>query len=217
MHLGIDIGTSGVKAVLVDAADRVVAEAAAPLFVSRPRPLWSEQAPEDWWQAVVAALDALAAKASAEMAAVRGVGLSGQMLGVALLDASDAVLRPALLWNDGRASAECAELHQRFPDFAGTVGCRAMPGFSAPKLLWLSRHEPELLARTRRVLLPKDYVRLCLTGEAASDRADASATLLMDTARGDWAPEIVAACGIDRACLPRLVESAEVAGEVRTA
>ena len=217
MHLGIDIGTSGVKAVLVDAADCVVAEAAAPLFVSRPRPLWSEQAPEDWWQAVVAALDALAAKASAEMAAVRGVGLSGQMLGVALLDASDAVLRPALLWNDGRASAECAELHRRFPDFAGTVGCRAMPGFSAPKLLWLSRHEPELLARTRRVLLPKDYVRLRLTGEAASDRADASATLLMDTGRGDWAPEIVAACGIDRACLPRLVESAEVAGAVRTA
>ena len=216
MHLGVDIGTSGVKAVLVDAADRVVAEAAsAPLVVSRPQPLWSEQDPSAWWQAVVEALDRLAAQAPSGMAAVQAVGLSGQMLGVALLDRDDAVLRPALLWNDGRASAEGAELHQRFPDFVARVGCRAMPGFSAPKLLWLARHEPAVLARTRRVLLPKDYVRLCLTGEAASDRADASATLLMDTARGDWAGDIVAACGVDLAWLPRLVESAEVAGTVR--
>ncbi|MBN9538030.1 MAG: xylulokinase [Alphaproteobacteria bacterium] len=216
MHLGIDIGTSGVKAVLVDAADRVVAEAAsAPLVVSRPQPLWSEQDPAAWWQAVVSVLDELAAQAQSEMAAVQGVGLSGQMLGVALLDRDDAVLRPALLWNDGRASMEGAELHRRFPDFVERVGSRAMPGFSAPKLLWLARHEPAVLARTRRVLLPKDYVRLCLTGEAASDRADASATLLMDTAQGDWAGDIVAACGIDMAWLPRLVESAEVAGTVR--
>lgn len=216
MHLGVDIGTSGVKAVLVDAADRVVAEAAsAPLVVSRPQPLWSEQDPAAWWQAVVDALDALAAEMPSGMAAVRGIGLSGQMLGVALLDRDDTVLRPALLWNDGRAFAEGAELHQRFPDFVARVGCRAMPGFSAPKLLWLARHEPAVLACTRRVLLPKDYVRLCLTGEAASDRADASATLLMDTARGDWARDIVTACGLDLAWLPRLVDSAEVAGTVR--
>lgn len=216
MHLGVDIGTSGVKAVLVDAADRVVAEAAsAPLVVSRPQPLWAEQDPAAWWQAVVEALDRLAAEAPSGMAVVQGVGLSGQMLGVALLDRDDAVLRPALLWNDGRAFAEGVELHQRFPDFVERVGCRAMPGFSAPKLLWLAHHEPAVLARTRRVLLPKDYVRLCLTGEAASDRADASATLLMDTARGDWAGDIVAACGLDLAWLPRLVESAEVAGTVR--
>jgi xylulokinase len=215
MFLGIDIGTSGVKAVLVDDDDRLVAEAAAPLAVSRPRPLWAEQDPDDWWNAVAATLDELAAKAPREMAAVKAIGLSGQMLGVALLDARDQPIRPALLWNDGRASAEGAELERRFPSFADIVGCRAMPGFSAPKLLWLSRHEPNAIARTRRVLLTKDYVRLRLTGEAVSDRADSSATLLMETRAGDWHDEILAACGIDRAKLPRLVESAEIAGTLR--
>jgi len=215
MYLGLDIGTSGVKAVVVDEKDRTLAEATAPLEVSRPRPLWAEQDPEDWWRAVSITLDALAAQAPTAMAAVKAIGLSGQMLGVTLLDKADKAIRPALLWNDGRASAECADLEQRFPDFANTVGCRAMPGFSAPKLLWLARHEPDALARTRRVLLAKDYVRLCLAGEAASDRADSSATLLMDTRAGDWHEAIVATCGIDRARLPRLVESAEVAGRVR--
>ncbi|MCX7365286.1 MAG: xylulokinase [Alphaproteobacteria bacterium] len=214
-YLGIDVGTSSVKSVLVDDADRVVGDADALVPISRPRPLWSEQDPLDWWHAVVATLDALAVREPAAMAAVRGIGLSGQMLGVTLLDAADAPIRPALLWNDGRASAECADLHERFADWIDVVGCRAMPGFSAPKLLWLARHEPAALARTRRVLLTKDYVRLRLTGEAASDRADASATLLMDTARGDWHDAIVAACGITRAQLPRLVESAEVAGGLR--
>jgi xylulokinase len=215
MFLGLDIGTSGVKAVVVDEHDRVVAQSGAPLAVSRPRPLWAEQDPEAWWQAVATALDALAADAPRAMAAVQAIGLSGQMLGVALLDAADRPIRPALLWNDGRASAECAALEQRFPAFADTVGCRAMPGFSAPKLLWLAHHEPQALAQTRRVLLTKDYVRLRLTGEAASDRADSSATLLMDTRAGDWHEAIVAACGLDRSKLPRLVESAETAGTLR--
>lgn len=217
MYLGLDIGTSGVKAVVMDDGDRVVAEATAPLAVSRPQPLWAEQDPEDWWRAVSATLDTLAADAPQAMAAVKAIGLSGQMLGVTLLDASDKPVRPALLWNDGRASAECAALEHRFPDFAAIVGCRAMPGFSAPKLLWLATHEPAALARARRVLLTKDCVRLRLTGEAASDRADSSATLLMDTRAGDWHDAIVAACGIDRARLPRLVESAEIAGTVRDA
>jgi xylulokinase len=215
MYLGIDIGTSGVKAVVMDERDRAAAEATAPLEVSRPQPLWAEQDPEDWWQGVSAALDTLAAQSPKTMAAVKAIGLSGQMLGVALLDKTDTPIRPALLWNDGRASAEGAELEQHFPAFVDTVGCRAMPGFSAPKLLWLARHEPAALARTRRVLLTKDYIRLRLTGEAASDRADSSATLLMDTRAGDWHDGIVAACGIDRATLPRLVESAEIAGTLR--
>lgn len=215
MYLGIDIGTSSVKAVVIDDDDRPTAAASAPLALSHPKPLWSEQAPEDWWQAVVDSLDALAAVAPAAMAAVRGIGLSGQMLGVSLLDAADTPIRPALLWNDGRASTECAELHRSLEDFADIVGCRAMPGFSAPKLLWLSRHEPDALARTRRILLTKDYIRLRLTGEAASDRADASATLLMDTARGEWHDGILATCGVDRAWLPRLVESAEISGALR--
>ncbi len=215
MHLGLDIGTSGVKAVVVDAQDRVVSQATASLSVSRPRPLWSEQDPEQWWQAVATALDALAADAPQAMEAVGGIGLSGQMLAVALLDAADRPIRPALLWNDGRATAECAELERRFPSFADTVGCRAMPGFPAPKLLWLARHEPQALARARRVLLTKDYVRLRLSGEAASDRADSSATLLMDSRAGDWHEAIVAACGLDRTRLPRLVEAAEIAGTLR--
>ena len=215
MDLGIAIGTSGVKAVLMDERDRVAAEAAAPLTTQHPKPLWSEQAPQDWWRAVGTALDALATGSPEAMASVRSIGLSGQMLGVTLLDASDAPLRLALLWNDGRAAAECEELHRRFPDFAGIVGCRAMPGFSAPKIAWLARHEPAALERTRRILLTKDFIRLCLTGEAASDRADASATLLMDTVLGDWHDGILAACSIDRAQLPRLVDSAEVSGTLR--
>ncbi len=215
MFLGIDIGTSSVKAVLADDADGIAGTASQPVPIARPRQLWSEQDPEDWWHAVCAVLDRLAAEAPAAMAAVRAMGLSGQMLGVTLLDAADRPVRPALLWNDGRASAECAALHDVFADFPDIVGCRAMPGFSAPKLLWLARHEPAGLGRTRRILLPKDYVRLRLTGEHASDRADASATLLMDTRRGDWHDGIVAACGIDRAGLPRLIDSAEVSGGVR--
>lgn len=215
MYLGVDIGTSGVKAVVMEEDDRVAAEAAAPLVSQHPQPLWSEQAPQDWWHAVGTALDTLAAGSPKAMASVRSIGLSGQMLGVTLLDAADTPLRPALLWNDGRAFAECGDLQRSFPDFAGIVGCRAMPGFSAPKIAWLARHEPAVVERARRILLTKDYVRLCLTGEAASDRADASATLLMDTVRGDWHDGIVAACGIDRARLPRLIESAEVSGTLR--
>jgi xylulokinase len=215
MYLGIDIGTSSVKAVVMDDDDRPAATASAPLALSHPKPLWSEQAPEEWWQAVVDSLDALTAVSPAAMAAVRSIGLSGQMLGVTLLDAADAPIRPALLWNDGRASAECAELHRSLEDFVDIVGCRAMPGFSAPKLLWLSRHEPDAMERTRRILLTKDYIRLRLTGEAASDRADASATLMMDTALGDWHHGILAACGVDRTRLPRLVESSEVSGVLR--
>jgi xylulokinase len=215
MYLGIDIGTSGVKAAVMDEEDVLLVEAMAPLAASHPRPLWSEQAPQDWWQAVVDSLDSLATRAPAAMAAVRGIGLSGQMLGVTLLDASDTPIRPALLWNDGRASAECAEIHSRFADFTDIVGCRAMPGFSAPKLMWLARHEPAAVARTRRVLLTKDYVRLRLTGEFVSDRADASATLLMNTARGEWHDGILAACGVDRARMPRLIGSTEISGTLR--
>jgi len=215
MFLGLDIGTSGVKAVVVDEHDQVVAQAGAPLAISRPQPMWAEQDPEEWWQAVTTALDALAAEAPRAMAAVQAIGLSGQMLGVTLLDAADQPIRPALLWNDGRASAECAKLERRFPAFADTVGCRAMPGFSAPKLLWLAHHEPQALAQARRVLLTKDYVRLRLSGETASDRADSSATLLMDTRAGDWHEAILATCGLDRSKLPRLVESVEIAGTLR--
>ena len=215
MYLGIDIGTSGVKAVVMDELDRPIAEASSPLSISHPKPLWSEQEPRDWIVAVELALDALAASWPETMATVKAIGLSGQMLGVTLLDEADMPLRPALLWNDGRATAACEELHRRFEDFATIVGCRAMPGFSAPKIAWLARREPQMLERARRILLPKDVVRLHLTGEAVSDRADASATLLMDTARGDWHDGIVSACGIDRTRLPQLIDSTEIGGRLR--
>jgi xylulokinase len=214
MFLGIDIGTSSVKGVLVDERDRLLAEASASLEVQRPQPLWCEQDPESWWNATVEVVDRLAAMQSTSQ--VVALGLSGQMLGVTLLDERDRPLRPALLWNDGRAADECAEIEARMPDFAQRVGCRAMPGFPAPKLLWLARHEPALLARARRVLLAKDYVRLRLTGEAVSDLADASATLLMDTTDGRWSREIATACGIDTAVLPRVVASSAVSASLRS-
>ncbi|GGH16352.1 xylulokinase [Alsobacter metallidurans] len=213
--LGIDLGTSGVKSVLVDDHDRVLAEAMAPLTVSRPRALWSEQDPEDWWQAVELTLDELARAHPEKLAAVRAIGLSGQMLGVTCLDASDRPLRPAILWNDGRASSECAELEAALPDFAGLTGSRAMPGFPAPKLLWLSRHEPQTLASARRILLPKDFVRLRLTGEAASDHADSSATLLMDTVAGRWDVRLLGACGVAPEQMPKLLACDEAGGGLR--
>jgi len=213
--LGLDIGTSGVKAIIVEDRDRELATASAPLHVDRPRPLWSEQSPASWWDASAAALDELAAKYPKEMSGVEAIGLSGQMLGVTLLDAKDEPIRPALLWNDGRAEDECAWLCERIPDFVATTGCKPMPGFSAPKILWLSRHEREAVARTRRILLTKDYVRLCLTGEAVSDLADASATLLMDTKAARWSPDIVSACGISIEALPRLADSGVAAGNLR--
>lgn len=213
MYLGIDIGTSGVKSVLVDEDDAVLAEAHAPLSVSRPRPLWSEQDPRDWWRATELTLDALAA--THPMGRVRAIGLSGQMLGVALLDGDGTPLRPALLWNDGRAAEEGRALEAEIEGFAALAGARAMPGFSAPKLRWLSRHEPRSLANARRILLPKDFVRLQLCGDALSDRADSSATLLMDTRAGDWSDAILEHCGIQRAQLPDLVESTAVAGSLR--
>ncbi len=215
MFLGIDIGTSGVKGVLVDEGDRLLAEASSPLDVQRPKPLWCEQDPDAWWTATSAVVDRLASMQP--MSQVEAIGLSGQMLGVTLLDEHDRPLRPAILWNDGRATDECAELEARVPDFAPRVGCRAMPGFPAPKLLWLTRHEPSLLSRARRVLLVKDYVRLRLTGEAVSDLADASATLLMDTVQGRWSDEIANACGIATGVLPRLIASNAVSGALRPA
>jgi len=215
MYLGIDIGTSGVKSVLVDDADGTHAEATAPLTVSRPRPLWSEQDPLDWWRATGSTLDALAADHRNLLGRVRAIGLSGQMLGVALIDGDGAALRPALLWNDGRAADDGRALEGEIDGFATLTGARAMPGFCAPKLHWLSRHEPDALARARWILLPKDLVRLHLCGDAVSDRADSSASLLMDTRGGDWSDAILDRCQVRRAQLPRLVDSADIAGTLR--
>jgi xylulokinase len=215
LFLGVDIGTSAVKAILIDEQDRPLAQESAPLELQRPQPLWCEQDPEAWWSAAVDVIDRLSRANQHLMTGIRALGLSGQMLGVTVLDEADRPLRPAMLWNDGRAVAEGAELERNVARFAECTGARAMPGFSAPKILWLRRHEPALLRRARRILLTKDFVRLRLTGEAVSDLADASATLLMDTRAGVWSPAIAEACGITVDMLPRLVASGESSGDLR--
>ena len=215
MFLGIDLGTSEVKLLLLDAAGRIVGQAGAPLAIARPQPLWSEQDPAHWWHATQDAVARLRADHPEDFARVRGIGLSGQMHGAVLLDAADAVLRPAILWNDGRSHAECAELEARAPRLRAIAANLAMPGFTAPKLLWVQRHEPDLFARTRSVLLPKDWLRLQLTGEKVSDPSDAAGTLWLDVAARDWSDELLAACGLSRAHMPRLVESNAPSGILR--
>lgn len=211
MYLGIDIGTSAVKAVLLAQTGAMAAEAAAPLEVSRPRALWSEQSPEDWWQATVAAVRSLPAPLRA---AVRAVGLSGQMHGATLLDAQHRPLRPAILWNDGRSARECRELESAVPRLGAITGNRAMPGFTAPKLAWVRRHEPAVFAAVEHVLLPKDYVRLCLTGELASDLSDSAGTLWLDVAQREWSDEMLSATGLSRRHMPRLHEGTEATGRL---
>jgi len=212
MYLGIDIGTSSVKAVIVDDNDAVVEQASAPLNVSRPQAGWSEQNPADWWNATNSAVKSLPAKARA---AVRAVGLSGQMHGATLLDAADRPLRPAILWNDGRSEKQCLTLEKAEPRSREITGNIAMPGFTAPKLVWVRENEPALFEQTRTVLLPKDYVRLLMTGEKASDCSDAAGTLWVDVAKRRWSPEMLAATGLTESHMPRLVEGSDATGNLR--
>ncbi len=212
MFLGLDFGTSSLKALLVDGEQRVVGSASRPLTVQRPAPGHSEQDPEAWWQAMLDAVDALHRDHPAALSAVQGIGLSGQMHGAVLLDAAGAVLRPAILWNDVRAVAECRALEAAFPGLRECCGNIAMPGFTAPKLLWVRTHEPEVFARTAMVLLPKAWVRLRLTGEAIEEMSDASGTLWLDVGARDWSDAALAATGLSRAAMPRLVEGNAAAG-----
>ncbi|HTX23338.1 MAG TPA: xylulokinase [Steroidobacteraceae bacterium] len=209
MYLGIDIGTSSVKAVLVEASGATVAQSGAPLEVSRPRPEYSEQEPEAWWRSIVRAAAELPRDARA---AVRAVGLSGQMHGATLLDAQDRPLRPAILWNDGRSALQCVDLEQRAPDSRAITGNIMMPGFTAPKLLWVARHEPEVFRSTASVLLPKDYVRLRMTGEKVSDMSDAAGTGWLDVGARDWSDAMLAATDLTRRHMPRLVEGSHPSG-----
>jgi xylulokinase len=214
MYLGIDLGTSGVKAMLIDADQAAVAEASAPLTVDRPQAGWSEQDPADWIRAAEAALDRLGGAAG--LGAVRGIGLSGQMHGATILDASDRPLRPCILWNDTRAHAEAAELDGD-PRFRSVTGNIVFPGFTAPKILWLQRHEPENFARLAKVLLPKDYLRLWLTGAHVAEMSDAAGTSWLDTGRRDWDDGLLGATGLGVQHMPRLVEGAAVSGQLRDA
>jgi xylulokinase len=204
--VGVDVGTSGVKALAISPGGEVVARAEEEYELSIPRPGWAEQDPEDWWRATERALAALPPATA--------IGLSGQMHGLVALDARDRVLRPAILWNDQRTAAECAEIEDRLglERLIALTGNRALPGFTAPKLLWLRRHEPDVYAQLAHVLLPKDYVRLRLTGESATDAADASGTLLFDVARRSWSDEVLDALELPRAWLPDAFESPDVPG-----
>ncbi|MCA3562431.1 MAG: xylulokinase [Aestuariivirga sp.] len=212
MFLGIDIGTSSVKAVLMDGAQAILATATAPLTISRPKELWSEQNPEDWWAAVEQAVAELRQKVGTAWAGIKAIGLSGQMHGAVLLDAAGQPVRPAILHNDGRSHGEAAELNAKLPAIGAIAGVPAMPGFAAPKLMWLARHEPEVLSRARHLLLPKDYVRFRLTHGFATDMCDASGALLLDGAKREWSPEIAAAVGIPLAMLPAALEGSAVSG-----
>jgi xylulokinase len=205
--VGLDVGTTGVKALALSPTGEVVGRAEETYELSTPRAGWAEQDPEDWWRAAERALNRLGGRPAA-------IGLSGQMHGLVVLDERDRVLRPAILWNDQRTEAECAEIEERvgLERLIQLTGNRALTGFTAPKLLWLRRHEPETYARIASVLLPKDYVRLRLTGEHASDVADASGTLLFDVARRRWSGEVIDKLELDPAWLPRTLESPEVSG-----
>jgi len=208
--VGIDVGTSAVKGLALDEAGAVLARAQAGYPLSTPRPGWAEQDPEDWWRATEAVLAQLAADAGPPA----GIGLSGQMHGLVALDAGGRVLRPAILWNDQRTGAECAEIEAALglERLIALTGNRALPGFTAPKLLWLRRHEPDVYGRIARVCLPKDYVRLRLCGEHATDVSDASGTLLLDVAGRRWSEEVLAALQLDGDWLPKALEGPAVSG-----
>jgi xylulokinase len=207
--VGLDVGTTAVKALALSEDGSIVARSEREYGLSTPRPGWSEQDPEDWWRATQDAL------ADLDVGRPDGIGLSGQMHGLVALDGSDEVIRPAILWNDQRTAAECAEIEERvgFERLVQLTGNRALTGFTAPKLVWMRKHEPENWDRIEHVMLPKDYVRLRMTGERAIDAADASGTLLFDVARRAWSEEVLDALEIPREWLPRALESPEVSGE----
>ena len=215
MYLGIDLGTSGIKLLLLAPDQRVVAEASAPLSVARPHPQWSEQDPAQWWAALSSGMQQLATTRADALRQVRAIGLSGQMHGAVLVDAAGKVLRPAILWNDGRSMAQCRQMAQDLPMLATLSGNLAMPGFTAPKLAWLRTHEPSIFARIDKVLLPKDYLRLRLTGELCTDYSDASGTLWLDVSARAWSPQLLELCGLQEHHMARLAHGGAVSGLLR--
>ncbi|SCB20141.1 xylulokinase [Rhizobium lusitanum] len=214
MYLGLDLGTSGVKAMLIDGNQKIIGSANGDLDVSRPHSGWSEQEPAHWIRATEEAVAGLKAAHPKELAAVRGIGLSGQMHGATLLDADDKVLRPCILWNDTRSYHEAAALDAN-PRFRALTGNIVFPGFTAPKLAWVAKHEPDVFAKVRWVLLPKDYLRLWLTGEHMSEMSDSAGTSWLDTGKRKWSSELLAATNLDEKQMPTLVEGTEVAGKLR--
>ncbi len=212
MYLGIDLGTSGVKAILLNEAGHVVATHSEPLPLSRPHPLWSEQDPADWWSATDKAVLALAAQQ--DLCGVKALGLTGQMHGATLLDKNGDILRPAILWNDGRSFAQCHALEKSVPESRQITGNIMMPGFTAPKLAWIKQNEPDVFSQIDKVLLPKDYLRWRITGTFASDMSDAAGTMWLDVAKRDWSDVMLSACSLHRDQMPTLYEGNRITGDV---
>ncbi|RJT42537.1 xylulokinase [Mesorhizobium waimense] len=214
MYLGLDLGTSGVKALLIDAGQTVVGSGHGSLDVSRPHPGWSEQDPTHWIQACETAIAELKASHPRQLASVKGIGLSGQMHGATLLDAADKVLRPCILWNDTRSHTEAAALDAD-PRFRKLTGNIVFPGFTAPKLAWVKNNQPGVFAKVAKVLLPKDFLRLWLTGEHMSEMSDSAGTSWLDVGKRRWSLELLAATSLDERQMPALVEGTAPAGLLR--
>jgi xylulokinase len=216
-YLGLDFGTSSVKGVLIDSHQKIIATATSPLTVSRPQPGWSEQNPEDWWKAagrVVAALRKMKPKA---IAAVEGIGLSGQQHGATLLGKDGKVLRPCILWNDARSFRECEEIMAREPKAVPLTGNIPLAGYTAPKLVWVKKHEPRIFEKVAKVLLPKDYIRYRMTGAYGSDMSDSSGTYWLDIAKRQWSDMLLAASDMSRDQMPELYEGTDATGQLTPA
>lgn len=212
MFIGLDLGTSSLKAVLMDATQRIVGEATAPLTVTRPHDGWSEQDPQSWCDAALTVLRTLGA--AHDLSGVAGIGLAGHMHGATLVGTDDKPLRHCMLWNDTRSHAQAATM-DRQAQFREITGNIVFPGFTAPKVDWVRENEPEIFARIAKVLLPKDYLRLFLTGEHVSEMSDAAGTSWLDTGKRDWSDDLLAACHLSRQQMPRLVEGSAVSGKLR--
>lgn len=214
--LGVDVSTTATKALLMDEKGTVVATSSTPHTLFTPHPLWSEQNPEEWWQTASASIRSVLRQADLEGEAVAAVGLTGQMHGLVLLDDAGQVLRPAILWNDQRTGEQCDDIRRRLgkDQLIQITGNDALTGFTAPKILWVQQNEPEVFAKARHILLPKDYVRFRLTGEFAMDKADGSGTILFDLKARNWSPEVLAALGIPAKWLPPTFEGPLFTGQI---
>ncbi len=210
MYIGIDLGTSGVKTILMSENGAILATESVSLNISRPKPLWSEQNPEEWWQATCESIQKIGQYAN--LSQVKAIGLSGQMHGATLLDTHGEVIRPAILWNDGRCEEECKELERAVPNSRNITGNIMMPGFTAPKLKWVANYEPEHFQQINKVLLPKDYLRFKMTGDYASDMSDSAGTCWLDVRARDWSNELLSATGLTREQMPTLYEGTEATG-----
>ena len=214
MYLGLDFGTSSVKGVIIDDKQKMIATASSPLKVSRPHHGWSEQNPEHWWKAAQAVVKSLRKQKPKAVAKVKGIGMSGQQHGATLIDKNGKVLRPCILWNDGRSFEECKDILSACPNAKSITGNIPLAGFTAPKLLWVRKHEPKIFEQVAKVLLPKDYIRFRMTGTYGSDMSDSAGTYWLDVAKRDWSDEVLKATHMRRDQMPKLFEGTDATGRI---